>query len=92
MEMSDRSFLTLSVAELLGLLWEGWEAGRAQGWTILWEERGREGARATGSTRATGGATEAGELTLFRDSRAWAVVEVLGDTGPFSWFSVQPPL
>ena len=87
MEMSDRSFLTLSV------LWDGWEDGRAQGWTILWEEEtGREGARATGSTLGTGGAAEAGEVTLFRDKRASAVVEVLGDTGPFSWFSMQPPL
>ena len=95
LEMSDRSFLTLSPVRA------GWEAGRAQGWTILWEEEtGREGARATGRTRGAGqaggagreGEVDEGEVRLLRDRRASAVVEVLGDTGPFSWFSTQPPL
>ena len=35
---------------------------------------------------------EVEEVRLLRDSRAAAVVEVLGETGPFSWFSTQPPL
>lgn len=85
--MSDRSFLTVS------LVAEAWEAGRAQGWTILCElETGLEGATATGRTLGAGGTARTAGATLFSESRASAVVLVLGDTGPFSWFSSQLPL